>query len=135
MDKNRHEKNLFLLFSHTLTPEQLADARASLGVKHVFGMSRELKSIWQQIPPEVHGVDSLIEPLKKWLSEKSRQGDVVLVQGDFGATWLMVNYAFSIGLIPIYSTTEREASESLQPDGSIKTRHIFRHNRFRIYGH
>jgi hypothetical protein len=58
----------------------------------------------------------------------------VLIQGDFGATFLMVNFAFEKGLIPIHSTTEREATEELQPDGSVRLSHRFLHKRFRKYG-
>jgi hypothetical protein len=45
----------------------------------------------------------------------------------------MVNFAFEIGLIPVYSTTAREAVEEYD-DGTIKLVHHFRHQIFRKYG-
>ena len=60
--------------------------------------------------------------------------DYVLVQGDFGACCLMVDYARRLGLLPIYSTTRREVHEECLKDGSIRLVRSFRHVRFREYG-
>lgn len=46
----------------------------------------------------------------------------------------MVNFAFEKGLIPIYSTTNREAVEEYGENGSVKMTHQFRHIIFRKYG-
>jgi hypothetical protein len=75
-----------------------------------------------------------LEPIRKWFESVATPGDHVLIQGDFGATCLMVAFAAGIGCVPVYSTTLREAAEELQPDGSVQLRHRFRHVRFRKYG-
>ena len=62
------------------------------------------------------------------------RGDYALIQGDFGACYIMVNFAFEQGLIPIYSTTVREAIEEPKDDGSVKLVHQFNHQIFRRYG-
>ena len=64
----------------------------------------------------------------------AKPGDHVLIQGDFGACCLFVQLALEKDLIPIYSTTRREAQETPQPDGTVKTVHHFRHRRFRRFG-
>jgi hypothetical protein len=46
----------------------------------------------------------------------------------------MVIFASSKGLIPVYSTTSREAVEKHHPDGSVELTHRFRHGLFRRYG-
>ncbi len=53
--------------------------------------------------------------------------------GDFGATYAMVEYAKSLGLIAIYATTLRESKEILNKDGSITKQNIFKHCIFRKY--
>lgn len=85
------------------------------------------------MPPEVDDLAPHLIPIKSWLLREALPDDFVLVQGDFGATYLMVNFAFENKFRPIYSTTEREAKEIHQPDGSITLVHHFRHHRFRLY--
>jgi hypothetical protein len=46
----------------------------------------------------------------------------------------MVVHAFSMGLVPVYATTQRQAREKKMPDGSVQMSHVFRFKRFRIYG-
>ena len=46
----------------------------------------------------------------------------------------MVNFAFKIGLVPIYSTTRREAVEEHNDDETVKLVHHFQHRIFRKYG-
>jgi len=125
---------LFLLFNHTLTPSQEHDARQRLGIDRIEEMPQEIKSVWNAIDPEIASVSEVIQPVKTWLAEHASPGDVVLIQGDFGASYLMVKFAFDHGLIPVYSTTLRQAVELHQPDGTVRTVHQFKHHRFRRYG-
>lgn len=128
------EKSMFLLFSHRLTPEQQHHAEMNYGVACFRTPPEEIQSIWSQIPPDADCLDPLLSPVKRWLEQHADKGDVILIQGDFGATVLMVNHAISLGLIPVYATTQRQAREKEMPDGSIETYHIFTFKRFRVYG-
>jgi D-arabinose 1-dehydrogenase-like Zn-dependent alcohol dehydrogenase len=125
---------MFLIFSHKMTGEQIEDAEQSLGVFNLVEMPDLLKDLWKQISPLEAEIKTVLEPLRQWLESVARPSDFVLIQGDFGATWLMVDFAFKQGLVPVYATTRRKAREIVQPDGSIKTEHIFQHQRFRRYG-
>jgi len=135
MLKTRAHKScsLFLLFNHQLTDDQEADARASLAVARIVNLPKGLQTLWTAMPPEVDDLAPHLIPIKSWLLREALPDDFVLVQGDFGATYLMVNFAFENKFRPIYSTTEREAKEIHQPDGSITLVHHFRHHRFRLY--
>ncbi|MEA1967980.1 MAG: CRISPR-associated protein Csx20 [Thermodesulfobacteriota bacterium] len=128
------KKKLFSVFNHILTTEQISDARHSLGVTEFVEMPDKLKQIWKQIPADSESISRYLDPLKKWILANAAKEDIILVQGDFGATYLMVEFAFKHGLIPVYSTTYRQAAESVQPDGRLKTEHIFKHQMFRKYG-
>lgn len=125
---------ILLLFNHTPTQLQLEDAQTSLGVEKSISVPRELASIWNSVPPELENIEGYLEPLRNWVVKTARPGDYVLIQGDFGATFLMVKFAFERGLIPVYSTTERLAEEEHGPAGSVKLVHNFRHVRYRKYG-
>ncbi len=127
-------QKLFLIFNHTFTPDQESDARATLSVGEIVLMPEDIRKIWGNVPPEHEGIHDWLDPLEKWLGETARKGDYVLIQGDFGACYLMVRFALDTGLIPVYSTTIREAADEHQPDGSVRMTHHFKHQRFRKYG-
>ena len=128
------DRKLFLLFNHNITNSQEADARSSLKISQIVEPSEEIKNLWKRVPPDLPAINGYLGPLKSWLSEQAAEGDFLLVQGDFGATYLMVSFAFEKGLVPIYSTTERAVKEQLSDNGAVELSHTFRHRRFRLYG-
>jgi hypothetical protein len=107
--------NLYLLLSHNLTPEQIQDAQENWQVKNFVALPEHLQTLYD------------------WLKQNCQKGDLILIQGDFGATYLMVQYAWQAQLIPLYSTTKRNVQERILPDGSVHTERFFVHQRFRIY--
>ncbi|QTA92048.1 CRISPR-associated protein Csx20 [Desulfonema magnum] len=126
--------SLFPVFNHQLTPEQESDARTSIGVGEIIALPPDLKELWGQIPPHLSELGDYLEPVKDWLASRAKAGDYVLIQGDFGACYIMVRFAFENRLIPVYATTKREAVEEHQEDGTVKMIHQFRHQIFRKYG-
>lgn len=127
-------QNLFVVFNHTLTEPQVRDAEENFGIKHIIYPSEELSHIWADIPPEISALKKHLTPLCDWIDKEAAMGDMILVQGDFGATFLLVNFCFEQGLVHVYSTTCREAVEEQLPDGSVRLSRRFRHVRFRNYG-
>lgn len=128
------EPILLLLFNHTATDLQIEDAARSLGVARFESPPEEIRRLWQDVPPELDAIREYLAPVAAWVISKARAGDYILIQGEFGATWLMVQLAFERGLIPIYSTSERNANEEILEDGTVRLSHQFRHVRFRKYG-
>ncbi len=124
---------LFLLFSHSLTPDQVEDAKQSLGVSNFVSLPTDLQERFSNVPADLPSLNEYLQPICDWLSEQAQTGDYVLVQGDFGATYSLVNHCKRIGAIPIYATTERKSIDITQPDGSVITQRIFRHKIFRRY--
>ena len=125
---------LFLLFNHKITPLQEADARLSLGVREIMEPSDEILMLWRRIPPNEEKIKGYLSPIRDWLEDQAEKGDYILIQGDFGACFLMVRFAFEMGYVPVYSTTEREAMETHGEDGSVTLTHRFQHRIFRRYG-
>ncbi|MBM4356165.1 MAG: hypothetical protein FJ109_20630 [Deltaproteobacteria bacterium] len=124
---------LLLLFSHELLPEQESDARASLGVREIVPLPPDLLRLWQDVPADSADIADYLAPVIDWLRQLARPGDLVLVQGDFGATWLAVNKVVRLGAVAIYATTVRESHEAVTGDGSVVKSSRFRHVRFRRY--
>ena len=71
-------------------------------------------------------------PIKDFLKENSHFGDVVLIQGDFGAVYHMVNFSKNLGLKSVYATTNRDIEEIVVDNQTIK-KSVFRHVIFREY--
>lgn len=126
--------SLVLLFNHQFTADQEEDARKNLGISNFLHLPPELREMWGNAPPDLPGLHDYLEPVRQWLTGHAVPGDYVLIQGDFGATYLMVTFTLEKGFVPVYATTQREAAEEILPDGSVKLTHRFRHTRFRKYG-
>lgn len=125
---------LILLFNHQLTDDQLQDAERTLSIRSVVAPPPALQALWSQVPADLPEIEPFLDPIKDWLRRTAHAEDHVLIQGDFGATCLMVRFALELDLVPVYATTERQATEELLPDGSLRLVHRFVHRRFRQYG-
>ena len=125
---------LIVILNHDLTELQLRDAETCLGVSRLVPMPPSVRKLWRQVPPDLPAIDGHLGPVRRWVAESARSGDYILVQGDFGATYIMVRFAFEQGLVPVYSTTVREAREIHDPNGSVQLQHTVKHRLFRQYG-
>ena len=126
--------DFLVLFNHTLTDDQGLDARDLLGVDEFVFPPLSISALWHAIPPGINELHPVLTPVFRWLDDTGKAGDYLLVQGDFGATCMVVEYARGAGLVPVYAATERRACEQRREDGTVETVHEFRHVRFREYG-
>jgi hypothetical protein len=126
------KKQLLLLFSHSLTKEQIVDANNSLQIDNFISLPDNLQTIWSNIPADIDEVKSYLQPIKEFIQMKLNRGDMALIQGDFGAVYNMVNFTKDLDIIPIYATTKRETKEIFK-DGKIIKTSIFKHTRYREY--
>ncbi len=125
-------RQLFLLFSHTLTPAQEQDAQDSLGVERFVALPSELQQLWSNIPPDLTALSAYLEPLKAYIREHANAGDVVLIQGDFGGCYEMVNFVKDLGFVAVHSTTKRDVVEKTV-NGKVEKFSRFEHVIFRCY--
>jgi len=124
-------KKLYLLFSHKLTPEQIEDAKKNLGVDDFVYMPAILQEKWSNVPAEMEELGEYSKDFMKFL-DTAKAGDYVLIQGDFGLTYELVNYAKGKNLIPVYATTKRYSKE-VNSGNKIFKLSKFDHVRFRKY--
>ena len=125
-------KKMFLLSSHTLTAEQEQDAKDSLGVEEFVALPNALQTLWSNIPPELTTLSDYLTPLKEFIGNEAEEGDVFLIQGDFGGCYEMVNYVKELGFIALHSTTTRNVVEK-ESDGKIVKTSVFEHVIFREF--
>ena len=122
-------KTFFTLINHTLTSEQEEDARKNLNVDKFINIT---DAMWSDIDPSEKSIIKFVEVYKDKLKKQAKAGDVLLVQGDFGATYNMIRFAKSMGLIVVYATTNRIVSEQVE-NGKAVIKREFKHARFREY--
>ena len=122
-------KKMFVLISHGLTQEQKSQALKVFGVENIINIADDA---WSNISPSDENILYVLNRYKKELMLEAEAGDILLVQGDFGATYNMINFAKNIGLKTIYATTKRVVQE-LIIDGKSVTRREFKHEKFREY--
>lgn len=124
---------MLLIFSHKLTDFQIKSAKRDLEIEKFEYLPEDLQYIWSHIPPEEEDINLYIEEIVEWIKSTSDKEDIILVQGDFGATYEIVKYCKSKGLRVIYSTTKRVAKEVKGKDQIIYLTHKVSHVMFREY--
>mgnify|MGYP000919214596 FL=1 len=122
-------KTLFTLINHTLTSEQEEDARKNLNINKFINIA---DATWSDIDPSEKSVIKIVEIYKYRLRLQAKAGDVLLVQGDYGATYNMIRFAKNMGLIAVYATTNRIVSEQVE-NGKVVIKREFKHAKFREY--
>lgn len=126
-------KKLIIVFSHKLTDLQKKDAKNSLSAENFVYLPKGLQQIWSNIDPYKDDIDEEIFSILNWVLENASQKDIVLVQGEPGATYSLVKLLKEKKLTVVYSTTKREAFEIKNSDGSISIVHKIKHVRYREY--
>lgn len=125
-------KKMFLLFSHKLTEIQKEDAINSLNVENFIFLPEKLQNYWSNVDTVSYDEENFNE-IMAYLKKESNIGDYALIQGEWGFVYNAVNYCKKIGIIPIYSTTEREVKEIHKDDGSVEKISIFKHVVYKKY--
>ena len=123
---------MILLFSHKLTVSQKEDAVKNWGIQSFISLPEDLQKIWSNIDPDLENLHDLLLPVYTFLNDVADDGDIVLIQGDFGACYNLVQHAESKTLVPVYATSKRSVEEYIENGENIK-KSIFAHRRFRKY--
>lgn len=121
----------FCLLNHELTQNQIKELKEEFNVSQIIYPSKELSQLWSQIPPSKRTDKTIINKIISML-EFAKKDDVLIVQGDFASTFMIVDFALKNELIPICATTKRIAKESRQGE-VVKREYIFEHVCFRKY--
>ena len=121
----------FCLLNHELTQNQILELKNRFNVESIIYPSEELSKSWSQIPAEKELDKTIIGNVTNWLTAANK-GDLLIVQGEFGATFMIVDYALKNELIPLHAVTKRVAVE--HRDGEVVSKqYVFEHVCFRKY--
>lgn len=120
-------KKIILLFSHTLTEPQIKELKENWNCEEIIYMPNNLKSNWMNVSGEVD-----ISQFQKFLLDNLQKGDYVLIQGEWGLTYNMINFAKENDFVPLYAATMREVTEHKEGDRVFKNS-VFSHTKFKKY--
>lgn len=123
---------MFLLFSHNLEQNQINQAREKYNINQFISLPNELQNKWSNVPPQLESLENYALIFKEFLKENSKKGDFVLIQGDFGLSYIMVEFSKTLALVPLYATTNRNVKERIKDNKKIKES-VFEHGIFRKY--
>lgn len=121
----------FVLLNHTLTQNQTKELESKFSIKEIVYPEKELSQKWSQIPAAENVDMGIIQSIVSWLSI-AQENDVLIVQGEFGSTFMIVDYALKNKLIPVHAVTKRVAKESRDGE-TVHREYIFEHVCFRKY--
>ena len=128
------ERKALVVMNHELTEDQINDLKRTYGVEKIMYLPQDLKNLISQVPPELEEIKYYIRPILEYLDENLDVGDLIVLQGESGVTYLIANYAYQCGFVPVYSTTKREVVEEKLDNGKVHITRTFKHVRFRRYG-
>lgn len=121
----------FCLLNHALTQKQLAELSEKFNSTNVVYPDENIAKQWAQILPEKSN-DEVILAVTKWLQCNAAPGDLFIIQGEFGSTFTLVDFALKNGLVPLYATTRRVAKESRSGE-TVRREYVFEHVCFKKY--
>lgn len=125
-------RKFIVLMSHDMSDIQKNDAYENLKVTEIIEAPSEIKAIWGNVDP-ISDLDiSKLDKVISWIKNISEKGDYILVQGEFGATFYIVDYCFKSNLIPVYATSIRRVEETREGD-RVLTNRVFVHEGYRQY--
>ena len=125
----------FCLLNHTLTEKQIAELKNDWHCDEIVYPSDDLAYDWGHIPAtkelEFSKVFNLIH---EWFyNNKLKAGDIVIIQGEMGITYALIEHVKNLRAIPIYAVSERRSKDEKMVDGSTKKTSYFEHVCFRKY--
>ncbi|MDY5681985.1 MAG: CRISPR-associated protein Csx20 [Treponema sp.] len=121
----------FCLLNHELTQKQIAELNERFGSQEIFYPKEELSKLWSQILPEESN-DKIIKEVVFWLEKNASLKDIFVIQGEFGSTFTLVDFALKKGLVPLYATTRRIAKETRTGE-TVHREYVFEHVCFKKY--
>lgn len=121
----------FCLLNHALTQKQLAELKENFNSSDVVYPDENIAKQWSQILPEKSN-DEVIFAVTKWLQCNATPGDLFIIQGEFGSTFTLVDFALKNELVPLYATTRRVAKE-FRSGETVRREYVFEHICFKKY--
>ena len=132
-------KQVFVLISHQLLPEQKQELQNRFGnnsngtttIIELRYLPENLQQIWSNVLYDDKYYTNLNEIIDYVFSILNK-GDYVIVQGNWGYTYKLIEEAKKHNIIPLYAFSVRDSSEEIINGEVVKTT-TFRHQCFVEY--
>ncbi|SET13015.1 CRISPR-associated protein Csx20 [Anaerobranca gottschalkii] len=121
-----------VITSHRLNDEQILELQSRYKVEEIIYLPEDLQNIWSNIEPSGEFPIDNLKKIVSWISKEKRENVFVIVQGEFGATFLIVDYCLKNGYKALYATSKRQVKEEVK-EGETHTIRVFKHVNFREY--
>lgn len=124
--------HIYILLNHSLTDRQTAELHKTYGDDAVLEYpSAEIKAFWSQVPTEPTLPQNEIDRIVQWLSH-AKPDDVLIIQGEYGATFYLVSLALKRKMKALYAVTKRVNTETREGEKVLRS-YVFEHVCFREY--
>ena len=129
----------FCLLNHELTQKQIAELNESH--RQLVHDTSHINNILVKVVLStkltgrlliIANNDKIIKEVVFWLEKNASPKDIFVIQGEFGSTFTLVDFALKKGLIPLYATTRRIAKETRNGE-TVHREYIFEHVCFKKY--
>lgn len=124
-------KQVFVLISHQLLPEQKQELYDRFGIIELRCLPENLQQIWSNVLYDDKYYTNLNEIIDYVFSILNK-GDYIIVQGNWGYTYKLIEEAKKHNIIPLYAFSVRDSSEEIINGEVVKTTK-FRHQCFVEY--
>ena len=123
-------KQCYVLMNHAISEDQFVDLN-EMGIEPVMASEQSLKE-WANIDPEATEDDIIKLVSDIMINDKVNEYDYVCVQGAFDATMVFKWNSFKKHKW-VFPTTKRVVEESVNEDGSVNKKTVFKHIKFRMF--
>jgi len=125
-------KNLYVFLSHFLTEEQKNDAIKNLGVTNFVSLPSPLQKKWGNIESD-RELKKKLKPFIDYIVDNVTRDDYLLIQGEAGISFALVDWCLANGYQPIYSYTKRVVIEKEIEKNKVEKKSVFKHIKFIFY--
>ncbi len=125
---------LFILLSHRINDEQLLLLIRMYGAIELIYLPENLQTTFSNVDPNLQSLKNISVEIISWLKTYPISlSDKVVLQGESGLCFILLQWLFKQNIEVIYSTTLRHCKEIKLANGSIELRHFIKPIQFRKY--
>lgn len=126
---------VFCLLNHTLTQNQEYEIDLLFHTQQIIYPQQSIKELWSNLPVTKLISKKHIDTIIEWLNEhNAHKGDAIIIQGEFGHTFALIDYLLKKEMIPLHAVTKRVATEKYNGE-KVERHYIFEHQCFREYSY
>lgn len=105
-------KKVLVLTSHPILPEQNQELKSRFKIGEIKFLPENLQQIWSNVLYDDKYYSNL-DKIKNYMIETLKKEDYVIIQGNWGYVYKLVEEAKNNKIIPLYAFSIRDSSEEI----------------------